>query len=75
MSYICVKEGESSLICNETRYDLHEDPLNYKDSMFWVYLGIYLGLVLFAGRMYELIPSVFKLTTVLVEGMLERKAI
>ena len=76
MSYICVKEGEISLMCNGTRYDRYEVPLNYKDSKFWIYLGTYLGLVLFAGRMYELIPSEFQCaTTVLVEGMLERKAI
>ena len=70
-----MKEGENSLMCNGTLYD-PEVTLNYKDSMFWVYLGIYLALVLFAGRMYELISSVFKCaTTILLEGMLERKAI
>lgn len=49
------------MICNETRYDLHEDPLNYKDSMFWVYLGIYLGLVLFAGLMSGLTMGLLSL--------------
>lgn len=50
MSFICVKGGEEhSLICNGTRYDVHEEALNYKDGLFWVYLGVYVGLVLFAG--------------------------
>ena len=71
-----MKEGVDSLRCNDTGYDLHGVALDYKDSMFWVYLGIYLALVLFAGRMYELIPSAFKcVTPILREVMLERKAI
>lgn len=37
-------------MCNGTRYDLHEAELSYKDAMFWVYLGVYVGLVLFAGK-------------------------
>lgn len=49
MSFICVKGDENSLICNGTRYDVHEEALNYKDGLFWVYLGVYVGLVLFAG--------------------------
>ena len=49
MSFICVKEGENSLMCNGSRYDPHEEALNYKDTMFWVYLGVYVFLVLFAG--------------------------
>lgn len=52
MSFICIKHGESSVLCNGTRYDLPEEALNYKDSIFWVYLGVYIALVLFAG-LYE----------------------
>ena len=52
MSFVCIKHGESSVLCNGTRYDLPEEALNYKDSMFWVYLGVYIALVLFAG-LYE----------------------
>ena len=52
MSFICEKYGESSVSCNGTHYDLHEEALNYRDSMFWVYLGVYIALVLFAG-LYE----------------------
>ena len=50
MKFVCVKEGEDYLMCNGTRYDLHEGELSYKDTMFWVYLGVYVGLVLFAGE-------------------------
>ena len=52
MSFNCIKHGESSVLCNGTRYDLPEEALNYRDSMFWVYLGVYVALVLFAG-LYE----------------------
>ena len=52
MSFNCIKDGESSVSCNGTRYDLPEEALNYRDSMFWVYLGVYIALVLFAG-LYE----------------------
>ncbi|XP_074625391.1 uncharacterized protein LOC141883712 [Acropora palmata] len=61
MSYICVKEDEISLMCNGTRYDRHEVPLNYKDSKFWIYLGTYLGLVLFAGLMSGLTMGLLSL--------------
>ena len=37
-------------MCNGTRYDLHEAALSYKDTMFWVYLGVYVALVMFAGK-------------------------
>ena len=59
MSFICVKEGEESLICNGTRYDLHEEELNYKDGLFWVYLGVYVGLVLFAGLYFVILSLSF----------------
>ena len=52
MNFTCVKDGESSVLCNGTRYELPEEALNYRDSMFWVYLGVYIALVLFAG-LYE----------------------
>ena len=50
MTFVCVKESEDYLICNGTRYDPYEGALSYKDTMFWVYLGVYVGLVLFAGK-------------------------
>jgi len=49
MSFICTKEIDNSLRCNGSRYVLHEEALNYKDTLFWVYLGVYVGLVLLAG--------------------------
>lgn len=50
MSFICVKESDDFLMCNGSCYDFYEDVLSYKDLMFWVYLGIYVGLVLFVGE-------------------------
>ena len=50
MSIYCTRRGEGSLMCNGTIYDVHEDKINYHDNLFWVYLGVYVGLVLFAGE-------------------------
>ena len=50
MSIYCTRHGEGSLMCNGTIYDVHEDKINYHDNLFWVYLGVYVGLVLFAGE-------------------------
>ncbi|KAM7440167.1 hypothetical protein ABFA07_010572 [Porites harrisoni] len=61
MSFVCIKHGESSVLCNGTRYDLPEEALNYKDSMFWVYLGVYIALVLFAGLMSGLTMGLLSL--------------
>lgn len=44
----CLLEGEE-LVCNGTVYIKKEDPLNYTDEWFWIYLGIYVALVLVAG--------------------------
>lgn len=44
----CVLDGEH-IICNGTEYVKKEDPLNYTDEWFWIYLGIYVALVLIAG--------------------------
>ena len=49
MGFLCVRKDEESLMCNGTQYDPHEEALNYKDELFWVYLGVYIALVLFAG--------------------------
>ncbi|KAJ7394294.1 hypothetical protein OS493_000096 [Desmophyllum pertusum] len=61
MSFICTKEVGDSLMCNGTQYDLHEAPLSYKDTMFWVYLGIYVALVLLAGLMSGLTMGLLSL--------------
>lgn len=66
-------------MCNGSRYDPYEEPLNYKDTMFWVYLGVYVFLVLFAGLMSGLTMGLLSLDIlslkVLVRGgkPLERK--
>lgn len=44
----CLLEGEE-IICNGTVYMKKEEPLNYTDEWFWIYLGIYVALVLVAG--------------------------
>lgn len=48
MNVTCFFEGEQ-IICNGTVYVKKEDPLNYTDQWFWIYLGIYVFLVLVAG--------------------------
>lgn len=48
-------------MCNGTRYKLYEGELSYKDTMFWVYLGVYVGLVLFAGLMSGLTMGLLSL--------------
>lgn len=37
------------LLCNGTYYDPEEKKLTYEDAWFWIYLGIYVGLVFTAG--------------------------
>jgi len=61
MSFICTKEIDNSLRCNGSRYVLHEEALNYKDTLFWVYLGVYVGLVLLAGLMSGLTMGLLSL--------------
>lgn len=60
MGFLCVKEGENSLLCNGTLYDLHEEALNYKDALFWIYLGVYVALVLFAGKLAQILFCLLK---------------
>ena len=52
MDVNCTYSGEESVICNGTLYSLPEMPLTYTDTWFWVFIGIYVGLVLFAGEVY-----------------------
>ena len=46
----CIKLSDVLVKCNGTEFSVHEEPLSYKDSMFWVYLGVYVALVLVAGK-------------------------
>lgn len=40
----------NAIICNGTTYVEEEEKLTYRDEWFWIYLGIYVGLVLVAGK-------------------------
>lgn len=57
----CTKISEESVRCNGILYSLPEEKLNYHDDMFWVYLGVYFGLVLFAGLMSGLTMGLLSL--------------
>lgn len=46
----CKLIKEDEVRCNTERYLVGEGPLTYEDKTFWIYLGIYVALVLFAGK-------------------------
>ena len=48
----CLQSGDE-VRCNDQKYEIPESPLSYEDKMFWVYLGVYIGLVLFAGKLSQ----------------------
>ena len=49
MSFInCTIIDKETVICDNETYKA-TDLLTYEDKEFWIYLGIYVGLVLFAG--------------------------
>lgn len=49
MSFInCTIIDKETVICDNETYKA-TDLLTYEDKGFWIYLGIYVGLVLFAG--------------------------
>ena len=51
MELHCVRTPhESTIVCNGTKYIPEEEPLDWHDEWFWIYLGIYTGLVIFAGK-------------------------
>ena len=55
-----VLDGGESVQCGEQIFSLPEDALGIGDWQFWVYLGVYVFLVLFAGEyshQYEYICS------------------
>lgn len=57
----CIKEGEKVHCNNEVFEIFPESPLDYHDKMFWIYLGVYVGLVLFAGLMSGLTMGLLSL--------------
>ena len=46
----CTIVSEELVVCNGTEYALPERVLTYNDQWFWIYIGIYTGLVLVAGE-------------------------
>lgn len=46
---VCVYVSAIEVICNGTSFKVEEPMLTAHDTMFWVYLGIYVFLVLGAG--------------------------
>ncbi|XP_006814874.2 LOW QUALITY PROTEIN: uncharacterized protein LOC100379052 [Saccoglossus kowalevskii] len=54
-------DEKTAVICNGTRFIEPEAPLTYLDKEFWMYLGIYVGLVLFAGLMSGLTMGLLSL--------------
>ena len=47
----CLQLSEIEIHCHGLRYDEFEAPLSISDKMFWIYLGLYVVLVLFAGKL------------------------
>ena len=64
----CTIVSEELVVCNGTEYALPERVLTYNDQWFWIYIGIYTGLVLVAGeiliRFNQRIPLVLPRSTV-----------
>ena len=49
----CTKVGHDSVICDGTLFRIPEEKISTDDALFWVYLGIYVFLMLFAGRFFS----------------------
>ncbi|XP_077977352.1 uncharacterized protein LOC144432921 [Glandiceps talaboti] len=64
MSISCIPipgSVEKALNCSGHIYVPEEEPLNYHDKEFWIYLGIYVALVLCAGLMSGLTMGLLSL--------------
>lgn len=59
-SIICDVIDKDTVRCNGTEYTA-EERLTYHDEWFWIYLGIYVGLVLMAGMMSGLTMGLLSL--------------
>ena len=46
----CTIVNEHTIRCDGTNFIQEEGPLNWQDEWFWIYLGIYIALVAFAGK-------------------------
>ncbi|XP_076467286.1 uncharacterized protein LOC143298327 [Babylonia areolata] len=73
----CSIVDEESVKCNGSIYSLPEKRLTYHDKQFWMYIGIYTGLVLFAGLMSGLTMGLLSLDpttlTTMLQGGTERE--
>ena len=45
----CTRVDHESVICDGTIFKLPEEKISTDDKLFWIYLGIYVFLMLFAG--------------------------
>ncbi|KAK3097502.1 hypothetical protein FSP39_010242 [Pinctada imbricata] len=62
MNITCVLDDHNHTVtCGGVTYAVKEETLTYKDEFFWIYLGIYVGLVLFAGLMSGLTMGLLSL--------------
>ncbi|GAB6032529.1 hypothetical protein CHUAL_011424 [Chamberlinius hualienensis] len=54
-------EEEQSLLCNGTSYVIPEKHLNYHDTLFWVFISLYIFLMLMSGIFSGLVLGVVAL--------------
>ena len=45
----CTRVDHESVICDGTIFKIPEEKISTHDKLFWIYLGIYVFLMLFAG--------------------------
>jgi ankyrin repeat/SOCS box protein 13/metal transporter CNNM len=58
---VCFVVDATHVLCNGTEYDIAEEKLLPTDSLFWIYLGTYVALVLFAGLMAGLTIAILSI--------------
>ena len=56
----CTRLHDDVVVCDGIRFK-EEHVLSYKDTLFWIYLGIYVGLVILAGLMSGLTMGLLSL--------------
>lgn len=71
MTNITCQLVANAIICNGTTYVEEEEKLTYRDEWFWIYLGIYVGLVLVAGLMSGLTMGLLSLDLMTLQIMKE----
>jgi len=49
-SIMCDVINEEKVSCNGTVFEIPEKVITYMDEWFWIYLGIYVGLIMVAGN-------------------------